>query len=165
MLCLVYRHQCQQQVTSINNHLDLGYQLVNQRWLCLHWCLRWSPQLTRQRIAIEWQCIQEVFQSLTLERVQGRFVSAYVLRFCEGYLCLLISFGLCDYKIPRSLFVQGRADPVKGGTSLFGRFPFGSQLFQKTVELVLKPRQGRQVVLINCLFYEISLQKALQFKW
>lgn len=32
-----------------------------------------------------------------------------------------------------------------GGTSRFSRFGFGSQLLQKTVGLVLKPRQGKQV--------------------
>jgi len=32
-----------------------------------------------------------------------------------------------------------------GGISRFRRFGFGSQLLQKTVGLVLKPRQGRQV--------------------
>jgi len=34
-----------------------------------------------------------------------------------------------------------------GGASRFSRFGFGSQLLQKTVELVLRPRPGRQVLL------------------
>lgn len=32
-----------------------------------------------------------------------------------------------------------------GSTFRFGRFGFSSQLLQKTVGLVLRPRQGRQV--------------------
>jgi len=39
---------------------------------------------------------------------------------------------------------QGKAQ-ASGGTSRFSRFGFGSQLLQKTVGLVLKPRSGRQV--------------------
>ncbi|XP_057512759.1 protein transport protein SEC16B homolog isoform X2 [Actinidia eriantha] len=39
---------------------------------------------------------------------------------------------------------QGKAS-VSGGASRFGRFNFGSQLLQKTVGLVLKPRQDKQV--------------------
>lgn len=38
---------------------------------------------------------------------------------------------------------QGKAS---GGTSRFSRFGFGSQLLQKTVGLVLRPRPGKQVV-------------------
>ncbi|KAK6138697.1 hypothetical protein DH2020_027559 [Rehmannia glutinosa] len=47
------------------------------------------------------------------------------------------------------------------GTSRFGRFGFGSQLFQKTVGLVLKPRQDRQAKLgdTNKFYYDEKLKR------
>ena len=42
---------------------------------------------------------------------------------------------------------QGKAQAT-GGTSRFSRFGFGSQLLQKTVGLVLRPRPGKQVSLV-----------------
>ncbi|CAA2974896.1 Hypothetical predicted protein [Olea europaea subsp. europaea] len=71
--------------------------------------------------------------------------------------------------------IQGQADLVKGAnstgehgkassagsTSRFGRFGFGSQLLQKTVGLVLKPRQGRQAKLgdQNKFYYDEKLKR------
>ncbi|XP_057786972.1 protein transport protein SEC16B homolog [Salvia miltiorrhiza] len=71
--------------------------------------------------------------------------------------------------------MQSQADPSKeasptgtqdkasvaGGTSRLGRFSFGSQLFQKTVGLVLKPRQGRQAKLgeTNKFRYDDKLKR------
>ncbi|XP_055819680.1 protein transport protein SEC16B homolog [Solanum dulcamara] len=48
-----------------------------------------------------------------------------------------------------------------GGTSRFRRFSFGSQLLQKTVGLVLKPRQGRQAKLgdSNKFYYDEKLKR------
>ncbi|PHT95984.1 hypothetical protein T459_03866 [Capsicum annuum] len=48
-----------------------------------------------------------------------------------------------------------------GGTSRFRRFSFGSQLIQKTVGLVLKPRQGRQAKLgdTNKFYYDENLKR------
>ncbi|CAN4077335.1 unnamed protein product [Withania somnifera] len=48
-----------------------------------------------------------------------------------------------------------------GGTSRFGRFSFGSQLLQKTVGLVLKPRLGRQAKLgdTNKFYYDEKLKR------
>ncbi|KAL3619398.1 hypothetical protein CASFOL_036968 [Castilleja foliolosa] len=48
-----------------------------------------------------------------------------------------------------------------GGMSRFGRFGFGSQLFQKTVGLVLKPRQDRQAKLgdTNKFYYDEKLKR------
>ncbi|XP_075086584.1 protein transport protein SEC16B homolog [Nicotiana tabacum] len=48
-----------------------------------------------------------------------------------------------------------------GGTSRFRRFSFGSQLLQKTVGLVLKPRQGRQAKLgeTNKFYYDEKLKR------
>ncbi|KAL0331487.1 UNVERIFIED_CONTAM: protein transport protein SEC16B [Sesamum angustifolium] len=48
-----------------------------------------------------------------------------------------------------------------GSTSRFGRLSFGSQLFQKTVGLVLKPRQGRQAKLgeTNKFYYDEKLKR------
>ncbi|CAN4075993.1 unnamed protein product [Withania somnifera] len=48
-----------------------------------------------------------------------------------------------------------------GGTSRFGRFSFGSQLLQKTVGLVLKPRGGRQAKLgdTNKFYYDEKLKR------
>ncbi|CAN4077338.1 unnamed protein product [Withania somnifera] len=48
-----------------------------------------------------------------------------------------------------------------GGISRFGRFSFGSQLLQKTVGLVLKPRQGRQAKLgdTNKFYYDEKLKR------
>ncbi|KAK4729040.1 hypothetical protein R3W88_022028 [Solanum pinnatisectum] len=48
-----------------------------------------------------------------------------------------------------------------GGMSRFRRFGFGSQLLQKTVGLVLKPRQGRQAKLgdSNKFFYDEKLKR------
>ncbi|GFP93063.1 protein transport protein sec16b homolog [Phtheirospermum japonicum] len=48
-----------------------------------------------------------------------------------------------------------------GGTSRFGRFGFGSQLLQKTVGLVLKPRQGHQAKLgeTNKFYYDEKLKR------
>ncbi|KAK6781481.1 hypothetical protein RDI58_019277 [Solanum bulbocastanum] len=48
-----------------------------------------------------------------------------------------------------------------GGISRFRRFGFGSQLLQKTVGLVLKPRQGRQAKLgdSNKFFYDEKLKR------
>ncbi|PIN01652.1 hypothetical protein CDL12_25846 [Handroanthus impetiginosus] len=50
---------------------------------------------------------------------------------------------------------------VASSTSRFGRFSFGSQLFQKTVGLVLKPRQGRQAKLgeTNKFYYDEKLKR------
>ncbi|XP_024996970.1 protein transport protein SEC16B homolog [Cynara cardunculus var. scolymus] len=47
------------------------------------------------------------------------------------------------------------------GTSRFGRFGFGSQLFQKTVGLVLKPRQDKQAKLgeTNKFYYDEKLKR------
>nr|XP_016439252.1 PREDICTED: protein transport protein SEC16A homolog [Nicotiana tabacum] len=47
------------------------------------------------------------------------------------------------------------------GRSRFGRFSFGSQLLQKTVGLVLKPRQGRQAKLgeTNKFYYDEKLKR------
>jgi len=42
---------------------------------------------------------------------------------------------------------QGKTS-VSGGTSRFSPFGFGSQLLQKTVGLVMRPRPGRQVLLV-----------------
>ncbi|KAG8374729.1 hypothetical protein BUALT_Bualt10G0026200 [Buddleja alternifolia] len=55
--------------------------------------------------------------------------------------------------------VQDKAS--SGGTSRFGRFSFGSQLLQKTVGLVLKPRQGRQAKLgdSNKFYYDEKLKR------
>ncbi|KAG8382433.1 hypothetical protein BUALT_Bualt05G0076800 [Buddleja alternifolia] len=71
--------------------------------------------------------------------------------------------------------MQGHADSLKEGnspdvrdkasgagvTSRFGRFGFGSQLLQKTVGLVLKPRQGRQAKLgdSNKFYYDEKLKR------
>ncbi|KAK4729043.1 hypothetical protein R3W88_022031 [Solanum pinnatisectum] len=48
-----------------------------------------------------------------------------------------------------------------GGTSRFRRFSFGSQLLQKTVGLVLKPRQGRQAKLgdSNKFYYDENIKR------
>ncbi|CAN4075996.1 unnamed protein product [Withania somnifera] len=48
-----------------------------------------------------------------------------------------------------------------GGISRSGRFSFGSQLLQKTVGLVLKPRQGRQAKLgdTNKFYYDEKLKR------
>ncbi|CAI9771555.1 unnamed protein product [Fraxinus pennsylvanica] len=48
-----------------------------------------------------------------------------------------------------------------GGSSRFGHFSFGSQLFQKTVGLVMKPRQGRQAKLgeTNKFYYDEKLKR------
>ncbi|CAA0842324.1 Protein transport protein SEC16B homolog [Striga hermonthica] len=55
--------------------------------------------------------------------------------------------------------VQDKASA--GRTSRFGRFGFGSQLLQKTVGLVLKPRQGRQAKLgdTNKFYYDEKLKR------
>ncbi|XP_074317401.1 protein transport protein SEC16B homolog [Silene latifolia] len=47
------------------------------------------------------------------------------------------------------------------GTSRFGRFNFGAQILQKTVGLVLKPRQGRQAKLgdTNKFYYDEKLKR------
>ncbi|KAH9611025.1 hypothetical protein KSS87_015315 [Heliosperma pusillum] len=47
------------------------------------------------------------------------------------------------------------------GTSRFGRFNFGANIFQKTVGLVLKPRQGRQAKLgdTNKFYYDEKLKR------
>ncbi|KAL2525172.1 Protein transport protein SEC16B-like protein [Abeliophyllum distichum] len=71
--------------------------------------------------------------------------------------------------------IQGQADSLKGSnsageqgkasaagsTSRFSRFGFGSQLLQKTVGLVLKPRQGRQAKLgeQNKFYYDEKLKR------
>ncbi|KAH6829891.1 hypothetical protein C2S53_010696 [Perilla frutescens var. hirtella] len=55
-----------------------------------------------------------------------------------------------------------KASAAAGATSSrFGRFSFGSQLFQKTVGLVLKPRQGRQAKLgeTNKFYYDEKLKR------
>ncbi|KAL0312918.1 UNVERIFIED_CONTAM: protein transport protein SEC16B [Sesamum radiatum] len=54
---------------------------------------------------------------------------------------------------------QGKAS--SGSTSRFGRLSFGSQLFQKTVGLVLKPRQGKQAKLgeTNKFYYDEKLKR------
>lgn len=46
---------------------------------------------------------------------------------------------------------QGKTS-VSGGSSRFPRFGFGSQLLQKTVGLVLRPRPGKQVF---CFFKQV----------
>uniref|UniRef100_A0A5B7AAT1 Protein transport protein sec16 n=1 Tax=Davidia involucrata TaxID=16924 RepID=A0A5B7AAT1_DAVIN len=55
---------------------------------------------------------------------------------------------------------QGKAS-VSGEASRFGRFSFGSQLLQKTVGLVLKPRQDRQAKLgeKNKFYYDEKLKR------
>ncbi|MCD7450478.1 hypothetical protein HAX54_006549 [Datura stramonium] len=55
----------------------------------------------------------------------------------------------------------GSNESGAGGTSRFRRFSFGSQLFQKTVGLVLKPRQGRQAKLgdTNKFYYDEKLKR------
>ncbi|GFZ01957.1 RGPR-like protein [Actinidia rufa] len=55
---------------------------------------------------------------------------------------------------------QGKAS-VSGGASRFGRFNFGSQLLQKTVGLVLKPRQDKQAKLgeTNRFYYDEKLKR------
>ncbi|KAJ1375448.1 Sec16, central conserved domain [Sesbania bispinosa] len=55
---------------------------------------------------------------------------------------------------------QGKAQ-VSGGTSRFSRFGFGSQLLQKTVGLVLRPRSGRQAKLgeKNKFYYDEKLKR------
>ncbi|CAI8609589.1 unnamed protein product [Vicia faba] len=54
--------------------------------------------------------------------------------------------------------VQGKAS---GGTSRFSRFSFGSQLLQKTMGLVLKPRPGKQAKLgeKNKFYYDENLKR------
>ncbi|KAL2348157.1 hypothetical protein Fmac_002157 [Flemingia macrophylla] len=54
---------------------------------------------------------------------------------------------------------QGKAQ-TSGATSRFSRFGFGSQLLQKTVGLVLKPRSGRQAKLgdKNKFYYDEKLK-------
>ncbi|KAG4403878.1 hypothetical protein AAZX31_01G195300 [Glycine max] len=56
--------------------------------------------------------------------------------------------------------IQGKAQ-ASGGTSRFSRFGFGSQLLQKTVGLVLKPRSGRQAKLgeKNKFYYDEKLKR------
>ncbi|ESW29348.1 hypothetical protein PHAVU_002G063200 [Phaseolus vulgaris] len=67
-------------------------------------------------------------------------------------------------RIPRqemtSPDAQGKAQ-ASGGTSRFSRFGFGSQLLQKTVGLVLKPRPGRQAKLgeKNKFYYDEKLKR------
>ncbi|BFG31401.1 hypothetical protein CerSpe_176750 [Prunus speciosa] len=53
---------------------------------------------------------------------------------------------------------QGKAS---GGTSRFARFGFGSQLLQKTVGLVLRPRPGKQAKLgeTNKFYYDEKLKR------
>ncbi|XP_014510307.1 protein transport protein SEC16B homolog isoform X1 [Vigna radiata var. radiata] len=55
---------------------------------------------------------------------------------------------------------QGKTS-VSGGASRFSRFGFGSQLLQKTVELVLRPRPGRQAKLgeKNKFYYDEKLKR------
>ncbi|KAI4315255.1 hypothetical protein L6164_028085 [Bauhinia variegata] len=55
---------------------------------------------------------------------------------------------------------QGKAS-ASGGTSRLSRFGFGSQLFQKTVGLVLRPRPGRQAKLgeKNKFYYDEKLKR------
>ncbi|KAK7330766.1 hypothetical protein VNO77_24965 [Canavalia gladiata] len=55
---------------------------------------------------------------------------------------------------------QGKAS-VSGGTSRFSRFGFGSQLLQKTVGLVLRPRPGQQAKLgeKNKFYYDEKLKR------
>ncbi|XP_057449820.1 protein transport protein SEC16A homolog [Lotus japonicus] len=55
---------------------------------------------------------------------------------------------------------QGKAQ-VSGGTSRFPRFGFGSQLLQKTVGLVLRPRSGKQAKLgeKNKFYYDEKLKR------
>ncbi|CAK9181932.1 unnamed protein product [Ilex paraguariensis] len=55
---------------------------------------------------------------------------------------------------------QGKTS-VSGGTSRLGRFRFGSQIFQKTMGLVLKPRQDRQAKLgeTNKFYYDEKLKR------
>lgn len=50
---------------------------------------------------------------------------------------------------------------ASGGSSRFGRFGFGSQLIQKTVGLVLKPRQDKQAKLgeSNKFYYDEKLKR------
>ncbi|KAL4344212.1 hypothetical protein S83_035383 [Arachis hypogaea] len=54
---------------------------------------------------------------------------------------------------------QGEA--VSGGTSRFSRFGFGSQLLQKTMGLVLRPRSGKQAKLgeKNKFYYDEKLKR------
>ncbi|KAL1333527.1 hypothetical protein HN51_062357 [Arachis hypogaea] len=52
-------------------------------------------------------------------------------------------------------------EAVSGGTSRFSRFGFGSQLLQKTVGLVLRPRTGKQAKLgeKNKFYYDEKLKR------
>jgi hypothetical protein len=57
---------------------------------------------------------------------------------------------------------QGKATE---GTSRFSRFGFGSQLLQKTVGLVLKPRPGKQVLFVLlCSIIKKKFFRLCQFK-
>jgi len=67
------------------------------------------------------------------------------------FLCIFSVIKSFDRQVVVDVFkemtspdAQGKAQ-ASGGTSRFSRFGFGSQLLQKTVGLVLKPRPGRQV--------------------
>ncbi|CAJ1928454.1 unnamed protein product [Sphenostylis stenocarpa] len=67
-------------------------------------------------------------------------------------------------RIPRqemtSPDAQGKAQ-ASGGTSRFSRFGFGTQILQKTVGLVLKPRAGKQAKLgeKNKFYYDEKLKR------
>ncbi|KAK6138635.1 hypothetical protein DH2020_027621 [Rehmannia glutinosa] len=82
----------------------------------------------------------------TAHRVVG------VCRQCQQQVVL-------DKKEASSTGLQEKASA--SGTSRFGRFGFGSQLFQKTVGLVLKPRQDRQAKLgdTNKFYYDEKLKR------
>ncbi|XP_027084566.2 protein transport protein SEC16B homolog [Coffea arabica] len=56
---------------------------------------------------------------------------------------------------------NGQGETAGGVTSRFSRFGFGSQLLQKTVGLVLRPRQGRQAKLgdTNKFYYDEKLKR------
>lgn len=54
-----------------------------------------------------------------------------------------------------SMSADGQGKTPDSRTSRFTRFGFGSQLLQKTVGLVLRPRPGRQVLSHTNTFHEI----------
>ncbi|KAL3497493.1 hypothetical protein ACH5RR_040225 [Cinchona calisaya] len=59
---------------------------------------------------------------------------------------------------------NAQGETSTGSTSRFNRFGFGSQLLQKTVGLVLKPRQGRQAKLgdKNKFYYDEKLKRWIE---
>ena len=105
-----------------------------------------------------------MFQSLTLEELQDRWL---ILFLCKYYVAWIYPVwfekrGLYEFVLDQvdsskeaSSSNTGSDASGAGGTSRFRRFSFGSQLLQKTVGLVLKPRQGRQVDIYFSLIFVI----------